>query len=141
VEVILIGNDAAVVDLNINEIGVDAVDCGAKSFKEHGGVQRTPQKQGKKPCKWGLMAIPCFSITLRRSVSLEHTTRGLRLHLPAAEGSLEMRLAVWNGVHFPRFPEEVKRRAEMDCGDVLVRSNCLPGVGGAGAGQRGSQSE
>ncbi len=34
-EVVLIGDDAAVVDFDIDEVGVDAVDGSAESFEKH----------------------------------------------------------------------------------------------------------
>ena len=37
VEVILLGDHAAIVHLDIDEVGVDAVDSRAESFEEHGG--------------------------------------------------------------------------------------------------------
>ena len=40
VEVILVRDDAAVVDLDIDEVGIDAVDRGAESFEKHGGLVR-----------------------------------------------------------------------------------------------------
>ena len=36
VEVIFIGDHAAIVDFDVDEVGVDAVDGGAESFEEHG---------------------------------------------------------------------------------------------------------
>ena len=38
VEMILIGLDAGAVDLDLDDVGVDAVDGGAESFIEHGFV-------------------------------------------------------------------------------------------------------
>jgi uncharacterized ferredoxin-like protein len=35
VEGVLIRDHAAIVHLNVNEVGVDAVDCGAEGFEKH----------------------------------------------------------------------------------------------------------
>jgi hypothetical protein len=41
----LLDHNATVVHLDIDEVGVDSVDCGAENFKEHGTkVKRVYQK-------------------------------------------------------------------------------------------------
>ena len=51
VEVVLLGDDAAVVDLDVNEVGVDAVDGRAEGFEEHGmDVHGVYQRRDEPAC-------------------------------------------------------------------------------------------